>query len=126
MYFIHHAVPPLEILVTSHSTTPYNGTIFSLTGAIQLDTSIVDIDIAITWQWSLGEMTLLEETSSSPLQSVLSFLPLATNSSGEYRLSVTLVPLANTPFIVQSSGSHLHNLSVLRKELKLLHYVVKM
>ena len=115
MYFIQHAVPTPEILVTSSSPTPYNGTIFSLTGAIQLDTSNVDIDIAATWQWSLGEMTLLEETLSSPLQSVLSFLPLATNSSGEYRLSVTLAPLVNSSSIVQSSGSHLYNLSVLRK-----------
>ena len=115
MYFIHHAVPTPEILVTSSTSTPYNGTIFSLTGAIQLNTSIVDINIAATWQWSLGEMILLEETSSSPHQSVLSFLPLATNSSGEYRLNVTLTPLANSSFVVQSSGSHLYNISVLRK-----------
>lgn len=94
---------------------------FSLTGAIQLDTSIVDIDIATTWQWSLGEMTLLEETLSSRLQSVLSFQPLATNSSGEYRLTVTLAPLTNSSFIVKSSGSHRYNLSVLRKWLILLH-----
>lgn len=102
----------------TNTSTPYNGTVFNLTSAIQLDRSNVDIGIAVSWRWSLGENTLrIQETLLAPHQSSLSFQPLATNSSGVYRLSVTLTPLDDSPFIVESSNSSTYDLSVLRKYL---------
>lgn len=99
------------------SMLPYNGTIYNLTGTIQLDMSIVNTDVIIaTWVWTLaGETLRFFNIAPSLYQSVLMFRPLATNSSGEYNLTVTLRPLNNTDYIIESSASNTYNISVLRK-----------
>lgn len=120
-WFINHialyAVPtPIVSVVGSNSTAPFNGTVYNLTGAIQLDTNIVDTAIIATWEWSRGGQSLrILETVSPYYQSVLTFQPLATNSSGEYRLSVTLRSENNTVYIIQNRASITYSMSVLRK-----------
>ena len=104
-------------MIGPDSVIPYNGTIYNLTGTIQLDTSIVNVDIIIaTWVWTLDGETLRSFEIVSPLyQSVLMFTPLATNSSGVYHLTVTLRSLNNTNYITESSASNTYNISVIRK-----------
>lgn len=100
----------------SDSVIPYNGTVYNLTGAIQLDMSIVNMDIVATWVWTLAEKTLkIQETVLPLYQSVLMFQPLATNSSGEYRLNVTLRSRVDTGYITETSTSTTYSISVLRK-----------
>ena len=112
-YFL---VPTPKVAVTPQSRIPYNGTVYNLTGSMQLDTSNVDIDIVVTWEWSLRGQTLRStETISAPHVSVLSFEPLATNSSGDYSLSVTVRPLNGSDFITDSSVVAIHSLNVLRE-----------
>lgn len=115
---IPNAVPTPVMSVTGpDSVIPYNGTIYNLTGTIQLDMSIVNMDIIVaTWVWTLAGETLgVFETVAPVYQSVLMFRPLATNSSGEYHLIVTLTSLNNTDYITESSASTTYYISVLRK-----------
>ena len=96
--------------------TPYNGTAFSLMGTMQLDESVIDIDVVATWEWSLSGRTLRHERTSSVLHpTVLTFQPLATNSSGEYSLNLTLAPLNRSDFIIESRVGTMYSLNVLRK-----------
>ena len=98
------------------SMLPYNGTVYNLTGAVQLDMSVVNTDVVAAWVWSLGGETLIvHETMSPPHQSIFTFRPLATNSSGEYCLSVMLRSLDNADYIAQNSQSTTYSISVLRK-----------
>ncbi len=115
---ISDAVPTPIVSVTGpDSVNPYNGTTYNLTGTIQLDMSIVNMDVIVaTWEWTLAGKTLRFFNAVPPVyQSVLIFRPLATNSSGEYHLTVTLRPLNNTDYITESSASNAYNISVLRK-----------
>ena len=116
MHIISHAVPT-PIVSISGRLRPYNGTVFNLTGGIQLDLSVVNTDITVMWVWSLrGEMLETQTTASpSPHQITLTFKPLASNSSGEYTLTVTVRPSDNSPFIVGNSGGSVYNLVVQRK-----------
>ena len=98
------------------SVIPYNGTSYNLTGTIQqLDMSIVNTEIVTTWLWTLAGVMIRDFDVVSPHQSVLMFQPLATNSSGEYHLTVTLRSLNNTDYITESSASNTYSIFVLRK-----------
>lgn len=114
--FAYDAVPTLVVSVVGQSVTPYNGTVFTVTGALQLDKSIVNLDTTATWVWSFrGTMLKYQETVSPLHESVFTFQPLATDSSGEYTISVTLAPTDNSALIVENSISATYNLFVLRK-----------
>ena len=109
--FLACTVPPPTISVND-PLTPYNGTVFTLTGVVQLDQS-VNTDITVSGMWSTGNGP--QETTSPPYPTSLSFQPLTSDSSGEYLLTVTIRPSDNSPFIVGSSGSTTYNLVVQRK-----------
>ena len=96
----------------SEHPIPYNGTIFTLTGVVQLDQS-VDTDITASGVWSTGDGP--QETTSPPYPTNITFQPLASNSSGEYTLTVTVRPSDNSQFIVGNSASTTYNLVVQRK-----------
>ena len=117
IYVCVHVVPTPIVSVSGH-LSPYNGTVFNLTGEIQLDLGVVNTDITVIWVWSLGgELLETQSTtaSSSPHQITLTFQPLASDSSGEYILTVTIRPFDNFPFIVESNGSATYSLLVQRK-----------
>ena len=117
---MYHAVPTPEVVITGNSITPYNGTVFNLTGAIQMDMRIVNI--TATWEWSFGEtMLMYQETITPPHESIFKFQPLASNSSGNYILRVTLTPLDNFLFVIENSITVVYNLSVLRKYSEFIH-----
>ena len=90
--------------------TPYNGTVFILTGVVQLHQS-VNTDITASGMWSSGGDGS-QETTSPPYPTSLTFQPLASDSSGEYILTVTVRPSDNAPFIVESNGTTTYNLVV--------------
>ena len=98
------------VSVNDHPT-PYNGTVFTLTGVVELHQS-VDTDITASGVWSSGG---LQETTFPPFPTSLTFQPLASDSSGEYILTVTVRPSDNSPFIVENNGSTAYNLMVQRK-----------
>ena len=103
------AVPPP--VISFHTTsTPYNGTNFTLTGIVEM--AMVDVDIATSAVWSDGRT--VQETFP-PYLTNLTFRPLATNSSGQYTLSVTVQPLESSEFIVGNNASNSYNLTVRRK-----------
>lgn len=96
-----------------HYLPPYNGTIYSLTGVIHLDETIVNTNITATWVWSLGNESL-ETQSSLCCRISIQFRPLTTYSSGVYNLSV-IVKSPNSDYIVESSGHTYYKLTVSRK-----------
>ena len=109
-------VPTPEVAVAPQSMTPYNGTVFNLTGSMLLDAVNVDIDIITIWEWSLrGHILRRTETISAPHMSVLTFEPLATNGSGDYLLIATVRPLNGSDFISDSSAVANHSLNIQRK-----------
>ena len=97
--------------------SPYNGTVFNLTGRIQLDPGMVNTDITVTWVWSLGgNMLETQTTSSRPHRITITFNPLATNSSGQYNLNLTVIPSENSEYIIGNrDGSTVYDLMVERK-----------
>ena len=98
-------VPPPSISIVDHST-PYNGTNFTLTGVVVLEPS-VDTDVISSGVWSrVGS----PQETMSPLN--LTFQPLATNSSGDYTLTVTVQPSDDSMFIVRNNGSKSYSLTV--------------
>ena len=107
-----YAVPPPEVSILKPSTIPYNGTVFTLTGIVQLDPR-VDTNVTVLGQWSGSSDP--EEAISAPYSTSLLFQPLATNSSGIYTLTVAVRPSDNSPYIVGSSGSNNCSLTVKRK-----------
>ena len=109
------AVPAPTVSIHNNST-PYNGTVFTLTGVVQLH-QIVDTDITVLGVWSSGGSPL--QTTSQPYQTNLTFQPLTSNSSGEYLLTVTVRHSDNSPFIIGSSGRATYNLVV---QCKLFHF----
>ena len=101
---------------------PYNGTVFNLTGVLQLDLNIVDTDVTVMWVWSLNGRELdTQTTSASPHEITISFNPLATNSSGLYSLNLTIMP--NNPLYVRGNNdsSTTYNLNVLSEFNSLLY-----
>ena len=106
-------VPPPTISV-SDSLTPYNGTVFTLTGVVQLHQS-VDTAVTVVGMWSSGDGSQETIATSPPYPINLTFRPLTSSSSGEYVLTVTVRPSDNSQFIVESNGSTTYNLMVQRK-----------
>lgn len=93
--------------ISDHGLKPYNGTVFSLTGEVQLNISVVNTDITVLWVWSHGGRTLktASTTSPSPHRLTIEFIPLATNSSGRYHLNMTVVPVDNAEYVIGNSDS---------------------
>ena len=94
----------------------YNGTVYNLTGVLQLDTSIVDTDVMVLWMWSLnGQVSVRRSTSAAPHRITIPFTPLATDSSGLYDLNLNIVP--RNPQYVEgnNNSSKTYGLTVLRK-----------
>ena len=99
------------------STTPYNGTNFTLTGVVQLS-DYIDTDVTVLGVWSSisnSQETSLQESTESPYPTDLTFQPLATNSTGEYTLTVTVRASDDSEFILGNSGSTTYNLVVTRE-----------
>ena len=91
----------------------YNGTVYNLTGVLQLDTTIVDTDVAVMWVWSLnGQVSVRRSTSAAPHMITIPFNPLATDSSGLYDLNLNIVP-RNPQYIEGNNNSVTHRLTVL-------------
>ena len=108
---IFFTVPPPAISVREHAIV-YNGTNFTLTGVVELHEN-VDTDVTVSGVWSSGDG--LQESTSPPYLTNLTFQPLATNSSKEYTLTASVQPSDNSSFIVGNSGSYSYSLSVQRK-----------
>ena len=106
--FLASLVPPPSISIVSHST-PYNGTNFTLTGVVMLDPS-VGTGVIASGVWSSDGSP--QETLSPPYPTNLNFRPLATNSSGDYTLTVTVRPSDDSMFIVGNNGSRSYSLTV--------------
>ena len=109
-YFVS-TVPPLTISIHDHPI-PYNGTVFTLTGVVELDPS-VDTGVTVSGVWSNGGGP--QETTSPPYTTNLTFQPLATDNSGEYTLTVTARPSDGSLFIVTNDGNFSYSLTVTRK-----------
>ena len=109
-------VPTSAVTVDEGPFPAYNGTVFNLTGVVQLNTALVDTEVTVLWVWSLnGEELERQSTTSSPHQITISFQPLATNSSGQYLLNLTIIP-RDSEYVIGNNDSHaLYNLVVLRK-----------
>ena len=94
---------------------PYNGTVFNLTGEIQLDTAVVDTSVMVWWVWSLDGQEEDRQRTMSPSdhQITITFEPLATNSSGVYFLNLTVRPVENLDYVIQNDDSSTsYNLAV--------------
>ena len=83
---------------------PYNGTVFNLTGLIQLDTNVVNTGVTVVWVWSLGGIVVETQTTTS-LTITLTFEPLTTHSSGQYLLNLTVIPTENMNYVLQNNNS---------------------
>ena len=106
------AVPSPVVSVLNPPATPYNGTNFTITGVVQLDQN-VDTDVTASGMWSGDDEP--QETTTPPYPTIFTFQPLATNSSGEYTLTVSVRPSDNSPYILGNNGSTTYNVMVQRK-----------
>ena len=79
----------------------------------------VDTPVTVLGVWSTGDDP--QETTTSPYPTDLPFQPLATDSSGEYRLTVTVRPSDNSEFILSSNDSVTYDLVVARESLHIMH-----
>ena len=93
--------------------TAYNGTNLTIIGRIQQNLN-VDTDVTISGMWSGGTSYIV-----TTVQIMLSLLPVATNSSGEY----TVTSSDNSPHIIEYSGQDSYNMAVACKLLKCIHLV---
>ena len=78
-------------------------------GRIQQNSN-VDTDVTVSGTWSGGTSSTV-----TAAQIMLSLLPVATDSSGEYTLAYTIRSLDNSPHIIEYSGQDSYNLPVTRK-----------
>ena len=93
---------------------PYNGTVFTLHGVAQLDSS-VDTNVTVTSIWSDSDgAQVTTSITSPPYTTSLEFRPLASGSSKEYSLNVTIRPTGDS-FVVGNSTSIVYRLTVQRK-----------
>ena len=108
---MHHlsspTVPTSTVSITRGPYPHYNGTVFSLTCELDLDLTVVDTDVMVVWAWSLNRREVETQRSMSPSarQIVLTFEPLATDSSGLYYLNLTVLPAENSDYIIQNNDS---------------------
>ena len=114
MKLLTSAVPRPVFSVLPHPTA-YNGTNLTITGRIELD-SDVDTPVTVSGMWS-GD-TAPQVTTASPYLIMLSFLPVATDSSGEYNVTYTLRSSDNSEYIIEYNGQDSYNLAVARKLLQ--------
>ena len=98
------------MISVTNLTAPYNGTNFTLTSLIELSDSI-DTDVTISGVWSPSSYSQVSETPPY----LTNFQPLATNSSGNYTLTVTIQPTDDSDFIMPSNTSTTYHLVVMRK-----------
>jgi hypothetical protein len=70
----------------------------------------VDTDVTISGTWSGGTSSIV-----TTAQIMLSLLPVATGSSGEYTVTYTIRSSDNSPHIIEYSGQDSYNLMVARK-----------
>ena len=89
--------------------TAYNGTNLTITGSIDLDSN-VNTPVTISGMWT-GD-TVPQVITVSPYQIMLSLLPVATDSSGEYTVTYTIRSSDNSPYIIEYSGQDTYNLVV--------------
>ena len=109
--------------VSEGAFQPYNGTVFILTGMLELDTSLVDTVVVLTWIWSLnGEELDRWYTNTLPHRITIPFNPLTTNSSGLYSLNVDVDPFDPAFIIPNRNSSTTYNLSVQSELLILITY----
>ena len=73
----------------------------------------MDTPVTVLGVWSSGENP--QESTTSPYPTDLLFQPLATDSSGEYTLTVTVRPSDNSEFILSRNGSVTYDLVVTRE-----------
>ena len=113
------------MIVSEGSFPAYNGTVYNLTGMLQLDTSIVDTDITVIWEWSLnGQVLLNRSTSAAPHMITIPFIPLATNDSGLYSMNLNQLP-TNPQYIVgNGDSSTTYRLTVLSEFLFCRCYII--
>ena len=110
-------VPTPQVLIRDH-VSPYNGTNFTLTGVVRLSV-YVDTPVTVLGVWWSGDNP--QETTIQPYPTDLPFQPLATDSSGEYTLTVTVHPSDNLEYILSRNGSVAYNLVVTREFLHIHH-----
>ena len=119
-FYTSNPVPP-PIVTTIADQTPYNGSVFTITCNIELD-SAIDTDVTVTGTWSrMGQQLSTNTTTTcitvsdtdSSYQTTLTFEHLGVVSShdGSYTCEATVVPNPPTAFILrmtsQSDGQDL-------------------
>ena len=120
-FMLNFAVPSPMLSIVDHPI-PYNGTYFTLSGLAMLDGS-VDTNVTVVGTWSYS-YSAPKVTISPPYQADLRFEPLATDSSKQYTLNVTVEPTDDSPFVAASSGSIAYELVVQRKLHKNLPFLI--
>ena len=94
--------------------TAYNGTNLTITGSIEVDSN-VNTPITVSGMWPRTGESGPQVTTASPYLIMLSLLPVATDSSGEYIVMYTIRSSDNSSYIVQYSGRDSYNLTVASK-----------
>jgi hypothetical protein len=94
--------------VLPHSTA-YNGTNLTITGSIDLDSN-VNTPVTVSGMWN-GD-TVPQVITIPPYQIMLSLLPVATDSSGEYTVTYTIRSSDKSPHFIEYSGQDSYNLEV--------------
>ena len=84
----------------------------TITGRIDLDSN-VNTPVTISGMWT-GD-TVPQVITASPYQIMLSLLPVATDSSGEYTVTYTIRSSDNSPHITEYNGTDSYTLAVARK-----------
>ena len=106
---------PTSVVTVNESPFPaYNGTVYNLTGILQLDTAIVDTGVNVMWEWSLNSrVSLRQSTSAAPHMITIPFNPLAMDDSGLYSLNLNILPINPQHVIGNNDSSTTHSLTVL-------------
>ena len=92
--------------------TAYNGTNLTITGELQLDPN-VDTPVTTEGMWC-GD-SIPQVTTVPPYQINRLFLPVATNSSGEYTMTYTICSSDLSSYIVAYNGTDSYSFTAIRK-----------
>ena len=101
-------------MTTIADQTPYNGSVFTITCNIELD-SAIDTNVTVTGTWSRMGQQLSTNTATTCItvsdtdpsyQTTLTFDPLGVVSShdGRYTCEATVVPNPPTTFILETTS----------------------
>ena len=112
-FYTSNPVPP-PIVTTIADQTPYNGSVFTITCNIELN-SAVDTDVTVTGTWSRMGQQLSTDTATiciavsdtdSSYQTTRTFDTLGVVSShdGSYICEATVVPNPPTEFILETTS----------------------